>query len=207
MVLTRSQKIAFYRNKKKIAEVIIDHVKKKKHIIFGSRSLNAHFPKFLDKATVDYDILVEKGDTRKVARRIEKKLDKKLGGNHYVVEKGRSPNTYRVKRILGKEVIVDVTKSKKKVSTDKIRGVRYSSLQFEKEKIKESLGDPKSMFRHDKDRERLERIKIFESLKKKTPLRRRTNKRIRVKKLPRKSPRSRIKTFPINFKLKTRLDF
>lgn len=194
MVLTRKQKISFYRNKRKIAEVIIDHVKKKKHIIFGARSLNAHFPKFLDKPTVDYDIIVEKGDPKKTARRLEKKLDKRFGGNFFLVEKARHPGTYKVKRVLGKEGIIDISKAKERVPTDKIRGVRYSKLSFERKKVRQSLRDPQSKFRHEKDKERLERIKIFESLKKK-----------RVK---RKKPSSRnIRTFPINFKVNTMTNF
>ncbi len=195
MVLTRKQKISFYRNKKKVSEVIIDHVKKKKHIIFGARSLNAHFPKFLDKPTTDYDILVERGNPKKVARRLEKKLDKKFKGNFFIVEKAVHPGTYKVKGVLGKEGIIDVSKTKEKIPTDKIRGVRYSKLSFEKGKVKQSLKDPQSKFRHDKDRERLERIRIFESLKKK-----------RIKRPIRKIKR-RIKTFPINFKINTRTNF
>lgn len=198
MVLTRKQKISFYKNKRKIAEVIIDHVKKKKHIIFGARSLNAHFPKFLDKPTVDYDIIVEKGNPKKTARRLEKKLDKRFGGNFFLVEKARHPGTYKVKRVLGKEGIIDISKAKEKVPTDKIRGVRYSKLSFERKKVRQSLRDPQSKFRHDKDRERLERIKIFESLKKK-----------RIKRQVRKRPtiKRNITTFPINFKVNTRTNF
>ncbi len=198
MVLTRKQKISFYKNKRKIAEVIIDHVKKKKHIIFGARSLNAHFPKFLDKPTVDYDIIVEKGNPKKTARRLEKKLDKRFGGNFFLVEKARHPGTYKVKRVLGKEGIIDISKAKEKVPTDKIRGVRYSKLSFERKKVRQSLRDPQSKFRHDKDRERLERIKIFESLKKK-----------RIKRQVRKRPtiKRNITTFPINFKVNTMTNF
>ncbi len=194
MVLTKNQKISFYKNKKKIAEVIIDHVRKKKHIIFGARSLNAHFPKFLDKPTVDYDILTEKGNPKKIARRLERKLDKRFGGNFFVVEAARHPGTYKVKKILGKEGIIDISKSEKKVPTKTIRGVRYSKLSFEKQKIKQSLADPESKYRHEKDRERLARIKIFESLKK---------KRIRRKKPVSKS----FRTFPIQFKINPRTNF
>ncbi len=198
MVLTRKQKISFYRNRRKVAEVIIDHVKKKRHIIFGARSLNAHFPKFLDKPTVDYDILVEKGNPKKVARRLEKKLDRKFKGNFFIVEKAKHSGTYKVKRVLGKEGIIDVSKSNGKVPTDNIKGVRYSKLSFEKGKVKQSLRDPQSKFRHDKDRERLERIRIFESLKKK-----------RIKSQVRKRPtiKRKITTFPINFKVNPRPNF
>lgn len=193
MTLTRKQKISFYRNKRKIREVIINHVKKRKHIIFGARSLNARFPNFLDKPTVDYDILIEKGNPKKVATRIEKKLDKKFKGNFFIVEKAKHPGTYKVKRVLGKEGVIDVSKSKRKVPTDKIKGVRYSKLSFEKDKIKQSLADPQSKFRHDKDRERLERIRIFESMKR--------------KRIVKRKPRRKIRIFPINFKVNTRTNF
>ncbi len=207
MVLTRKQKISFYKNRKKVGEVIIDHVKKKKHIIFGARSLNAHFPSFLDKETVDYDVLIEKGSAKKVATRLEKKLDKRLGGDFFIVEKAVHGGTYKVKRKLGKEGIIDVSKSEKKVPTDKIRGVRYSKLSFEREKIRESLADPKSKFRHEKDRERLGRIKIFESLpKKRKPVRKKTFKSRLPKKIKVRVNPGRA-SFPINFKVNTRPNF
>ncbi len=204
MVLTRKQNISFYKNKKKVAEVIIDNVKKKKHIIFGARSLNAHFPSFLDKQTRDYDIIIEKGSPKKVATRLEKKLDKRFKGNFYFVEKARHGGTYKVKTRLGKEGIIDISKSKSKVPTDKIKGIRYSKLIFEKQKIRESLNDPQSKFRHDKDRERLERIRIFELLKKK---RKTTKPRKRFASTGRLPGRKKLRinpgkaSFSLNFKV------
>lgn len=207
MVTSRKENISFYKNRKKVGEIIIDHVKKRKYIVFGGRSLNAHFPRFLDKDTVDYDILIEKGKAKKVATRLEKKLDKRLGGDFYFVEPAKKPGTFRVKRRLGKEVIVDVSEAKGKVPSDKIKGVRYSKLSFEKQKVKESLADPASKFRHDKDRERLERINIFEALKKKRPKRKKKTFRSNLPKKIKARVNPGRALFPINFKLKTRPNF
>lgn len=170
MVLTRKQKISFYKNRKKSDRIISSHIKKKGFIIFGARSLNAHFPAFLDKQTSDYDVLIpssSKKNTKLVAQRLEKKLDKRLKGDFFVTESAQHPGTFKIRARLGKEGIVDITKAEKKVRTDKIKGIKYSSLKHEKANINKSLNDPESSFRHEKDKERLERIRIFEGLKKK----------------------------------------
>lgn len=167
MVLTRQQKIAFYKNRKKIDTSILKEIKKRKLILFGARSLNRQLPPFLRKETKDYDILVTKRDPRIVAMELERRLDKKFKGNLFVVEKGKAEGVYKVKRVLGKEGVIDVVKLKGKVPFVKRRGIRVSTLVFEKSKIKESLANPDAKFRHDKDRERRGRIRIFEGLKKK----------------------------------------
>lgn len=167
MALTTQDKIRFYKNRSKEDKVILNQIKKKKLILFGARSLNRQLPKFLNKSTKDYDIIVTTRDPKQVAKRIERKLDRKFRSNLFIVEKGKADGVYKVKRILGKEGIVDVVKSKDKVPFVKRRGVRVSTLAFEKAKIRESLANPDAKFRHDKDRERRERIKIFESSRKK----------------------------------------
>jgi hypothetical protein len=166
MALTQKQKLKFYKNRSKIKKVVVGHVKKKGYTIFGGRSLNAHFPSFLDRPTQDYDILIPPGrKPKKVAGRIEKKLDKKFGGDFFFTEPAKHPGTFKVKQRLGKEGVVDVSASEKKIDSKKIGGVQYSTLALEKRNINRSLNDPESKFRHDKDRERLGRIKIFEQLK------------------------------------------
>lgn len=183
MVLTRSQKIAFYRNKNKVDLTVLREIKNKKLILFGARSLNRQLPPFLRKETKDYDVILTKRDPKKVARELERKLDKKFKGNVFIVEKGKAPGVYKVKNVLGKEGVIDVVKSDKRVPFVKRRGVRVSTLAFEKSKIRESLSNPEAKFRHDKDRERRDRIKIFENLK----------KRRKVISRKRKSPARRLR--------------
>lgn len=168
MPLTRQQKIAFYKNRKKIDRIVINEIKKKKLILFGARSLNRQLPPFLQKETKDYDVIVTKRNPKVVAKELERRLDKKFKGNLFFVEKGKSKGVYKVKRSLGKEGVIDVVKTKEKVPFVKRKGIKVSTLEFEKRKVRESLSDPKSSFRHDKDRERRGRIKIGENLKKKT---------------------------------------
>jgi len=166
MVLTRQQKIAFYRNRNKIDKTVLQEIRKRKLILFGARSLNRQLPKFLQKETKDFDIIVTDRNPKVVAKELERKLDKKFKGNLFIVEKGKAKGVFKVKRVLGKEGVIDVVKSDKKVPFVKRKNVRVSTLAFEKAKIKESLANPKAKFRHDKDRERRERIRIFENTRK-----------------------------------------
>ncbi len=135
MVLTRQQKIAFYRNRDRIDNTILREIKKKKLILFGARSLNRQLPKFLRKETKDYDVIVTDRDPKVVARNLERRLDKKFKGNLFVVEKGKFKGTFKVKRVLGKEGVIDVVKSDKRVPFVKRKGVRVSTLAFERAKI------------------------------------------------------------------------
>ena len=56
---------------------------------------------------------------------------------------------------------------KEKVGVVRRNGVRFADLEFQKKKIKQSLADPESKFRHDKDRLSRLRIRLAEQLKKK----------------------------------------
>ncbi len=197
MALTRKQKISFYKNRGKIDDLIVREIKKRKLILFGARSLNRQLPKFLKKETKDYDIIVTKREPQQVAKELERKLDKRFKGNLFFVEKGKAKGVYKVKRTLGKEGIIDVVKVQEKVPFVKRRGVRVSTLDFEKAKIKESLANPEAKFRHDKDRERRERIRIFlDSIKKRKP--RINTVRRRIKPRRKFAPRSaKIRSIPI----------
>jgi len=194
MTLTERQKISFYKNRKKVGEVILRTAKKRKHIVFGSRSLNRQFPKFLDKQTSDYDLLTEK-PAKGAASRIEKNLDKKFGGNFFEVKEAAHPGTFKVVSRVTKDGVADVTQRKERVRTKKIKGIKYSALEHEEGNVKKSLADKESAFRHDKDRERLQRIKIFRGLKGK----RKTVKRRKPKNLGTRA--RRFKPFTPNFNM------
>jgi len=201
MVLTNQQKVAFYRNRKKIDNIVLREIKKRKLILFGARSLNRQLPPFLKKETKDYDVIVSKEKPEAVARQLEKKLDKKFKGNAFIVEKGKAKGVYKVKKVLGKEGVIDVVKLKEKVPFIKRKGVRVSTLAYEKQKVKESLADPKSAFRHDKDRERRDRILIFENLKKKRTSVVRKKKRFKSKFKTKPGFKVNVPDFSVKFKL------
>ena len=162
--LTLEEKERFFKNQKKVGTIIINHVKKKGLILFGQKATNRQLPEDLRKDTQDYDIMSP--TPRKSAKRIERKLDRKLKGNFFFVKEAIHGGTYKVVSRIGDKGIVDVGETKKNVTIVKRKGVKLASLEFQKGQIKKSLADPESKFRHSKDREVRSRIKIAEQRKK-----------------------------------------
>lgn len=154
----------FHRNKKKIPRTIVEKMDKHE-IIYGARALNKRFPPFLDRPTQDYDIFTP--HPRRDARETERALDKKFGGDFFYIEPAIHPNTWRVRSHVNGEVYVDYTKPDGPIPFDVIGGQKYVKLSQVKKSIKNTLDDPSSSFRHDRDRDALNRIKIYEKLKRK----------------------------------------
>jgi len=190
--LTLEQKERFFRNRKRVNKIILEVVKKDNAIIFGQRAVNKRLPKHLDVHTQDYDIYTSK-DPKKLADKIERKLDKKFKGNFFVSKPAIHPGTHKVKTVIGDREVADVSKKPDKIRTFKSKGINYARLSFQKKKIKESLADKKSAFRHPKDRETRSRIQIFQKKKPKV-----IKKKI--------IPRNRRVNFP-SFKVNTMVDF
>lgn len=162
--LTLEQKERFFKNQEKVGTVIINHVKKKGLILFGQKATNRQLPKDLRKDTQDYDIFSPTPE--KSAKRIERKLDKKLKGDFFFVKKAIHGGTYKVISKIGDKGVADIGKPERKVPTVTRKGVKLATLEFQKKQIKKSLADPDSKFRHPKDREVRSRIKIAEQRKK-----------------------------------------
>lgn len=160
MTLSRKQKISFYKNQPKTKKVILKNARRKKHIVFGGQALNTFFPSFLDTPTEDYDIYST--TPRRTARRVERKLDKKFGGDFFLMKPAKHKGTFKIVSKVTKRGVADYSKSDRPITYKIIKGVRYAKLIHQKENIAKSLADPKSKFRHDKDRATLERIRIFE---------------------------------------------
>lgn len=166
MTPTLKQKEKFLRRRNDIKKIILSEIKKEKGIIFGARAVNKQVPKFLREKTEDYDILVD-GDPKKVAKRIERRLDKKFKGNFFSVEPAKFPGTEKIKNNLSGKGLVDISRRKEDIKTVKRKGVKFARLRFQEKKIKESLANPEAKFRHQKDRFTRDRIKISRQLKKK----------------------------------------
>lgn len=165
MTLTLKQKENFLRKRKRLKRVILSAIKKEGGVVFGARSVNRQVPKHLESSTQDYDVFV-KGDPKKTAKRIEKKLDKKFGGNFFKVKPALHEGTYKIISVTSKKGIADVSQHpKEKIKVVKRKGVKFAHLDFQKKKIKQSLADPKSKFRHDKDKFSRLRIKLSEQKK------------------------------------------
>jgi len=165
MALTLQQKEKFFRDKNKIGKVILDTSKKRGLIIFGARSVNKQVPKHLRSQTEDYDIFTP-NVPKKTARRIERKLDRRFGGNYFEIKEAAHPGTYKISTIIGQKGVADISKKPDKIKLIKRNGVYYAHTDFQKQKIKESLSDPKSKFRHEKDKESRLRIELAEKKRK-----------------------------------------
>ncbi len=174
-MVTLEEKNKFLKNKANVRRIILSEIKKDGGIIFGARSVNKQVPKHLRVHTEDYDVLV-KGDPKKVARRIERRLDKKFKGNFFKVQPAQHPGTETIKNNLSGKTTADLSKLKEKIPTIKRGGVRFARLSFQEKKIRESLADPASKFRHQKDRFTRDRIKLARKQKTKRRRPKRINK-------------------------------
>ena len=160
MALTPKQKLEYYGNKELAKQLILQDAAEDGHIVFGAQASNAQLSPQLRKHTEDVDIFTKK--SKKEAEQMEKKLDKAYGGDYFRVEKAKHKGTYKVKSNVTNRTVADYSSQGKKPNTKTILGVKYATLNSIKRKIGKTLRDEASEFRHDKDRETLQRIKLHE---------------------------------------------
>lgn len=147
-------------------KIILKQVKKKGDIIYGARAMNAQLPEVLKRKSIDYDIF-SRGNPRKSAIQMERKLDKSYGGDFYYTKPAQHKGTYKVmdRGVDGRRGtkddfgIVDYTRKPRGIKTKLINGVRYVQLQEIRKDKRKSLRDKSSAFRHQKDRRDLETMK------------------------------------------------
>ncbi len=161
MGLTAKQKLEYYGNPELAGKIILQDAAEDGHVVFGAQASNAQLPPHLRKHTEDFDIFTKK--SKKEAEETEKKLDKAYGGDFFRVEVARHKGTHKVKSNVTNRTVADYTSQGKKPNTKKILGVKYATLKSIKRKIGKTLRDEAKEFRHDKDRETLQRIKLHES--------------------------------------------
>ena len=152
----------FHKNKKKINRTIRSKIDDHE-IIYGARALNKRLPNYLKQPTTDYDIYSPY--PKRDAHEVERALDKKFKGDHFFVEPATHPGTFRVKAHATGVAHVDYTKPEEKIPYDIINGKKYVKLSFMKKHINSTLNDPDAGYRHEKDRDALNRIKIYERRK------------------------------------------
>ncbi len=173
MGLTLKEKEKFLKNRRVVKKIILQEVRKEKGIIFGARAVNKQIPKHLRVHTEDYDILTE-GNPKKLAKRIERRLDKRFGGNFYSVEPAIHEGTQKIRNNLSGKGVADLSKREVKVPFVKKKGVKFAKLRFQEKKIRESLSNPEAKFRHQKDRFTRDRIKLArqhkEKIRKRKPI-------------------------------------
>lgn len=178
-MVSNKKKIEFYKKQKSTDTTIRKNIKREGHILFGAQAVNAHLPAFLDGPTEDYDVLTK--NPRKSARKLERNLDNNFNADVFETKPARSPGTFRVFSKVTGRAVADFSPLKKQRATKKIRGIKTLTLREIKINRRASLNNPESRFRHQKDRETLQRIRIHqEQIKqRKATLRQRSNVRSR----------------------------
>ena len=151
----------YYMQKGYIAPIVMQHLRSNKGVLYGARALNEHMPPHLDKHTSDFDVYSKKPKIQ--AKKLEKELDKKLGGDYFKVKKAKYPHTTKVVSKVTGETIADFTKPKEKIPQQtSIDGINYARLRYIKRKLLRILKDRASKYRWKKDREALKRIHVYE---------------------------------------------
>lgn len=149
----------YYMNKDLIEPIIQNQIIKNKGIVFGQKATNYHLPQHLDRHTEDYDIYSK--NPKKSAIELEKKLDKRFGGDFFNVKRALHKGTYKVKSNISKKTIADFTKKPRKIPhTKAIDNIKYAKLNHLEKKLKGILKDKSKSFRHKKDRDMLNRINV-----------------------------------------------
>lgn len=153
----------FHKKKKHIPKTVLLTIGRNE-VIYGARALNKRFPPYLDRPTQDYDVY--SNTPKKDAVQAEKALDKRFGGDYFYVKQAQHKSTYKVMSHVNQEGYADFTKPEQKIPYDRIGGKKYVKLNYVKQKIKKTLKDPESKYRHAKDRDAYNRILIYEKVKK-----------------------------------------
>jgi len=148
-------------------KIILNQAKKDKNIVYGAQSVKKQIGMFA-RPTQDYDIY--SNNPRASAHKLQKTLDKHSGGDYYFSRPAMHPGTFKVKYVgvdRKKDTqddieIADFTKPNRKIAYTNIQGVNYSALKETlKDKFK-SLKDKKYAFRHEKDRQDVNRIQTYQ---------------------------------------------
>lgn len=148
-----------FHEKKHLIDDIIILKMDKREIIYGAQALNRHLPNYLDVETQDFDIFTP--TPKKDARETEKALDKEFGGNFFFITPAEHKGTWKVKAYANDETYADYTKPNKKIPFVIKEGLKVVPLVFIEKNLKRTLNDPKSNFRHSKDLDALNRIKVY----------------------------------------------
>jgi len=155
-------------------KIILRHAKRKKEIIYGGQAMKKQIPAFLMRFTGDFDIYTRR--PKRTAHKMQKRLDKKLarGQDDFYAKPAKHRGTHKVmhegadqrQRTKDDIPIVDYTiMPRRKPKTVRIGGVMFASLSSIRKKRRKILQNPKSKYRHKKDKEDLRIIRIHKKMR------------------------------------------
>jgi orotate phosphoribosyltransferase-like protein len=91
------------------------------------------------------------------------------------VEPAQHEGTFKVRSRVTGTGVADITLKDKNVDFDVIKGINYSTLDFQEGEAQRILDNPEFRFRHNKDRDTLQRIEVFKQAQKKRKSRKSRN--------------------------------
>lgn len=144
-------------------KVILKKLRDSGLIVYGAQAINAHLPDWLDKATEDWDIFSV--NPEETAKKLEELLDKRYGGDYFEVKPAKHEGTFKVMNKVTLREAADISLPDKKIDYVTLDGINYTTLEFQVESIKKVLADPEAQYRHAKDTEVLQRIRVYRRLK------------------------------------------
>lgn len=152
-------------------DVIKQQAKKRKEIVYGSQSVALQLGPFA-RPPGDWDLL--SSNPLQSARLIEKKLDKRAGGDYYYTKASDyHKGTYKVREVgldnkrgtEDDEPVADYTRPSRRYQTKNVGGLRVVALGETVQDKLRSVQDKTFAYRREKDSEDLNRIKFFKKLK------------------------------------------
>lgn len=168
MVFSEAEKKKLFKRNRPIVNRVVRGFlgKNKIGIVHGARSTNEQLPRMLQRKTIDWDIFVKRPQAR--ARQLERKLDKKFGGDFFHVKKGMgSPGVevWKIKSNVTEEGFVDFANTKRNVPSIPKRGVQLATLNDQKRIAQQNIRNPELKFRREKDLDLIRRINKFQKIK------------------------------------------
>lgn len=153
-----------------IPEIIERQVRKEKGIIIGGQAIKAHLD-FYARPSFDYDILTSQPEPS--ARKLERTLDNKSGGNHFFRKPAKGhPSTIKVvyvgedrrRNTPDDQTIADFSPIRA-TRTTSINGIRYAQISSIVQEKRQILQQKELSYRHAKDRDDINLIKQVTALR------------------------------------------
>jgi hypothetical protein len=155
----------FKRNKNLVNRFVRQRLAKTKRVVHGSRAQNVQMPRFLNRPTRDWDIFAK--NPKKAAVEMEKLLDKKFKGDFFRIKKGitKKLKVNKVVSTVTGKGFVDFSIPDRVVPTKFIRKIKFATLRDQKDKALDNISNPSKLFRREKDKDFIKRLRKFEKLR------------------------------------------
>ena len=151
--------------------IILGHTKKNKNTIYGARSIQKQIGQLKARPTQDWDIYSRQPN--KHAKQMTSKFNRMSNSNAFYNKPAMHPGTFKVNHVGNDGIrntkddigLVDYTKPPQGIKIKTIGGVQYSSLANSIKDKKSSLSQQEFAFRHKKDKDDLDRIRLHQKMK------------------------------------------